>query len=243
MSERKDQRQENTGTAAEPSAEANAPPLEAGAAAPVTTAAQPTAEAGVVLSAPSEPIAVVPPKADTSFRFALLAACVALAAALGAVTGSLGTMKLASAPAAAEPPIRDTAQQAGVAKMMSELTALKAGVEASNRLAHTQFGKITESVSRLEQRIASATATPAPDITGSVTATNAVAKDASKPVVLEGWVLRDAYRGRALVENRQRVYEVVPGANLPGAGRIETITRQNGRWVVVTSKGLIVSMR
>jgi hypothetical protein len=30
---------------------------------------------------------------------------------------------------------------------------------------------------------------------------------------------------------------------LPGLGRIEAIRRQDGRWVVVTSKGTITSMR
>jgi hypothetical protein len=30
---------------------------------------------------------------------------------------------------------------------------------------------------------------------------------------------------------------------VPGVGRIETIKKQDGRWVVVTSRGLIVSMR
>ncbi len=73
--------------------------------------------------------------------------------------------------------------------------------------------------------------------------TTAAVKDQSKPVIVEGWVLRDIYRGRALVENHNGLYEVGPGGNLPGIGKVETITQQNGRWVVVTPKGLIVSMR
>jgi hypothetical protein len=35
--------------------------------------------------------------------------------------------------------------------------------------------------------------------------------------------------------------EVEPGDNLPGLGRIEAIRRQDGRWVVVTSKGVILT--
>jgi hypothetical protein len=35
--------------------------------------------------------------------------------------------------------------------------------------------------------------------------------------------------------------QVMPGDSLPGVGRVESIKRQDGRWVVVTSKGLIVT--
>ena len=37
--------------------------------------------------------------------------------------------------------------------------------------------------------------------------------------------------------------EVEPGTSLPGAGRVEEIRRQDGRWVVVTTKGMIVPAR
>ena len=61
---------------------------------------------------------------------------------------------------------------------------------------------------------------------------------------MNGWVLREVFRGGAMVENeRMGMFEVVPGANLPGLGKVETIRRQDGRWVVVTPKGFIVSQR
>jgi hypothetical protein len=58
---------------------------------------------------------------------------------------------------------------------------------------------------------------------------------------LEGWVLRDVDRGSALIGNRRGVYEVYAGDFIPGLGRIDAIRRQDGRWVVVTSRGLIVA--
>ena len=60
---------------------------------------------------------------------------------------------------------------------------------------------------------------------------------------VEGWVLRDVGRGGngALIESRRGVYEVYPGEPVPGLGRVDAIRKQDGRWVVVTSKGLIVS--
>lgn len=62
-----------------------------------------------------------------------------------------------------------------------------------------------------------------------------------KPVALEGWSLLEVYDGLALVEApNQRLHEIAPGRNLPGAGRVETIERRGRVWVVQTSKGLIV---
>ena len=58
---------------------------------------------------------------------------------------------------------------------------------------------------------------------------------------MEGWVLRDVGHGGALIESRQGIYEVYAGDVVPGLGRIDAIRRQDGRWVVVTSKGLIVA--
>ena len=62
------------------------------------------------------------------------------------------------------------------------------------------------------------------------------------PPVVEGWVVRRVFDGAALVESRRGVIEVEPGDHLPGIGRIHEIKRQDGRWVVVTAKGLIMSV-
>ena len=71
---------------------------------------------------------------------------------------------------------------------------------------------------------------------------SSVEKQAAKPAVIEGWRLVDFYAGRAVLEGRNgTLYEVVPGANLPGVGRIETIKRVNGKVIVTTTKGIIAS--
>jgi hypothetical protein len=54
-------------------------------------------------------------------------------------------------------------------------------------------------------------------------------------------VLREVDGGGALIEGRQGIYEVYAGDPVPGLGRIDAIRRQDGRWVVVTTKGLIVA--
>ena len=84
-------------------------------------------------------------------------------------------------------------------------------------------------------------------MTGSVAAVAPPATSASAgparaagPPVVDGWILRSVYNGAAIIQGRLGVVEVEPGDNLPGLGRIENIRRQDGRWVVLTSKGLIV---
>ena len=87
----------------------------------------------------------------------------------------------------------------------------------------------------------------AKDVTASITPPAAAAPaDGPKAEVarlptVEGWVLRDVARGVALIESRRGIYEVYAGDLVPGAGRVDAIRRQDGRWVVVTSKGLIVA--
>ena len=98
---------------------------------------------------------------------------------------------------------------------------------------------MAETLDRLERRPAAAPpVVAAPEVTGSTT----VEKQQGKPPVAEGWRLREFHAGRALVESRSgELYDVGPGSNLPGLGKVETIKREDGRVVVVTPKGIIVS--
>jgi hypothetical protein len=100
--------------------------------------------------------------------------------------------------------------------------------------------------------VAAAVTTVPKDVTGSIAppataatppqAPGATAKaDAGRLPTVEGWVLRDVGRGSALIESRRGLFEVYAGDPVPGLGRIDAIRKQDGRWVVVTSKGLIVS--
>jgi hypothetical protein len=93
------------------------------------------------------------------------------------------------------------------------------------------------------------------ETTGSVTQTSSAASafgavrptvtpkpvDAGKLPIVQGWSLRDVNHGLALIEGRNGFYEVYAGDPIPGLGRVDSIKRQDGRWVVVTTKGLVVS--
>jgi hypothetical protein len=105
--------------------------------------------------------------------------------------------------------------------------------------ANAQLAKMAET---LERRAA---APAVPETTGSINKPAPVVLGAppaplQHPIV-QGWTLRRVYDGAALIEGREGVIEVEPGTTIPGLGRIEEIKRQDGRWVVFTSKGLIVS--
>ena len=62
-----------------------------------------------------------------------------------------------------------------------------------------------------------------------------------KPAIIDGWVLRRVFNGEvALLESRHGMIEIEAGDSLPGVGRVQEIKRQDGRWVVVTAKGMIL---
>jgi hypothetical protein len=198
-------------------------------------------------------------------RYAPLAAAVVFAVVLGALAGAAttaGLMRDSLPPPsiAAADATRDL--QKTVAQLSSELATLKSGIASAQRSTTSQFGKladrldrtekaqaepaaklakIQESVERLDKRQQQAMASA--DVTGSVTPKPGALtpKDQAHPPIAEGWRLRDYYAGRAVLESRNgTLYEVGPGANVPGLGKIESIKRENGK-VVVLAKGGIVT--
>lgn len=203
--------------------------------------------------------------------YAPLAAAVTCAIAIGAVAGAATTSTLmretSPAPATAEV---TSAIQTSVAQLNSELAALKSGIASAQRNSATQFGKLTERLDRSEKAQAepaaklaklqdkiqetldrldrrpqqtAAVSAAAADITGSIAPPKTVpAKEESRPQIAEGWMLRDFYDGRAILESRSgTLFRVSPGSNVPGLGRIQSIKRENGKVVVVTANGVIAA--
>jgi hypothetical protein len=166
----------------------------------------------------------------------------AFAEALGRLDHELTLLKagIGSATASSE-------QVARIAERMDRTE--KAQAEAGTKLA-----RATDALDRMERRLAASPTNSPGDITGAIAEPRAAAgaamsgdgkravpaAGATMPIV-EGWVLRDVYRGAAMIQGRAGIIEVVPGDHLPALGRIEAVQRHDGRWVVVTSRGLIVS--
>ena len=198
-------------------------------------------------------------------RFTLLAASLALAAALGGMVGTLGALGLARPNPAPVVAVARTgveefqALKENVVQARVELAALKASIETGNRNAGAQLTKIGERIERVERlqsepaaklskavdtldRLARAEGLSSKDATGSVAPPPAIAGQVGKAI--DGWVVRDVRRGTAFIEGRMGVIEVDQGDIVPGIGRVDAIRKQpDGRWVVVTTRGNIMSAR
>ena len=61
--------------------------------------------------------------------------------------------------------------------------------------------------------------------------------------MVTGWTIHDFRNGYVFVANHGEVYQAQLGAPLPGLGPVQSIKRQDGRWIVLTPRGIIVSMR
>jgi len=203
---------------------------------------------------------------DNSSRLRLSprASAVVSAAAIGGLAGALATVGI-SRWMAPEPvvPSYYSALAEALGRVDHELTALKSATESSAKATDQQMARIAERLDRAETAQAEAGAKAAKaadsadqmvrrlasvsgDITDSHASTTAhpVSADSKQPPptpVIDGWVVRDVYHGAALIEGHGGMIEVLPGDSLPGLGRIQQVRRQDGRWVVITSRGQIVS--
>ena len=224
----------------------------------------PNDEAAYGEAAKEEPSATAAPAGQPrSWRFAMLAATIAIAAAVGSFVGSLtgaGVGRLV--PEAA--PITNTADAGSILRAvkseLAELSAMKSNLDGSIRNANTQFVAIAERLDRVERAATNPAAqlahiadavdrlnkiNAAPETTGSIAPmTTPPAEPKIVDRIVEDWVVQDVHGDRALVEGRNgSLFEVGAGSILPGVGRVEAVKRQDGQWVVVTARGLITSGR
>jgi hypothetical protein len=157
--------------------------------------------------------------------------------------------------------IRDTVAQLrrNVAALSSDVATNRSALDAANKTASDRFGRFVQTLDRIErdqstsatkiermaeQKAQVARAEPAAtssEITGTV-------QQQPQPTnvrrqVIAGWSVRRAYEGVAILEGQSGVIEVVLGQEVPSLGRIEEIKHENGRSVVLTSKGVILSAR
>jgi hypothetical protein len=203
-------------------------------------------------------------------RLGALAAVVALAAVAGALGGAVATASLGHFGGNDTASVADHALEASVARLDADIQALKVGADHASRLGMTQFNKTSERLDKVEKAqlepaaklaklseaveklhaappVAAAAAAPQPaaakETTGSISPPAAAAPkvEVARLPTVEGWSLRDVANGGALIEGRQGIFEVYAGDPVPGLGRIDAIRKQDGHWVVVTSRGLIVA--
>ena len=220
-------------------------------------------------AAKEEPSAATAPAAQPrSWRFAMLAATIALAAAVGSFAGSLTGAGVGRLMPEAKPSA-STADAASILRalksQLAELSAMKSNLDGSVRNANTQFVAIAERLDRVERAATNPAAqlahiadavdrlnkiNAAPETTGSIApmTTAPMTTPPAEPKIVEriveDWVVQDVRGDRALVEGRNgSLFEVGAGSILPGVGRVEAVKRQDGQWVVVTARGVITSGR
>ena len=202
-------------------------------------------------------------------RISALAAVVALAVVAGALGGALATAGLAHLVGDDATSAGNRALEASVARIDADILALKASVEQTSKLGTIQFNKTSDRLDKVEKAQAepaaklaklsdavdrlraappvvpaavAAAPVAAKEVTGSISPPASAPKaEVARLPTVEGWVLRDVADGAALIEGRRGMFEVYAGDPVPGLGRVDAIRRQDGRWVVVTSKGLIVA--
>jgi hypothetical protein len=211
-----------------------------------------------------------PAAPSRSSRFALLAASVAIAAAVGSYVATLtavGIGHVFSASAAPVPgaSIADANNVMHALKSeLAELASLKANLDGAARNANAQFTAIADRLDRVEHAQADPAAklahisdtvdrldkiSAAPETTGSIApgaASPAAAPTEAKITdrILQDWIVQGVHGDRALVESRYGgEFLVGAGSMLPGLGRVDAVKRQDGQWVVITAHGLIMSGR
>ena len=156
-------------------------------------------------------------------------------------------LRAAQASAASQAAARDNTASVPQAVGAINAAAPPAGV-ASRQEASRQEASRTEPVRTEPSRTEASRTEPGRTDSARAEAARAEAARAeaaraetNKPKVVEGWVLRDVGRGGALIEGRGGLYEVYAGDPVPGLGKVDAIRKQDGRWVVFTTKGLVVS--
>jgi hypothetical protein len=198
----------------------------------------------------AEAVTASPPAASP--RFLLLAATVAFAASFGSFVGSVSGSGFvhylspsASQPATESASASDTSHT--LKQQLADLAAIKANLDAASRSTTSQFAKLSDRLDHIDQHAAAA------ETTGSIAAATPPASASTVPAIepaksadriLPDWVVQDVQNGRALVESRNGgMFDVGAGSFLPGVGRIDSIKRQDGQWIVLTARGTITSGR
>jgi hypothetical protein len=241
-----------------PSAEPVLEPIAELPPEPVADVHAPAAESGIQIIWPTFNVPKLRPRQK---RYALLAASVVFAGALGAIIGATASGAFRTAPPQISVGAIDEqmTMEQSIARLNREIAALKTNLDTTAKAAHTQIAKISERADRIERNVS------AELVTGSISAPQTVpatpvptpvprpapriaavetAPVPMRPQILQDWAIREARDGYVYVQGRGGdVFQVVPGAPLPGLGPVESIKRQDGRWVVTTPKGIIISMR
>lgn len=187
-------------------------------------------------------------RSETGWRLvaapAFLAVAVTFAAGAGAALSPLIGQAISPARAAEAPVAGELATAVG--RLSVELAALRTSVEGATSEQSGGLAGIAQRLDRLEgwqSALAAKVAKlpeardPTPQVSREITGAIAAARDSG----VDGWVVRSAGNGRAIIEGRGNLFQVAPGSQIPGVGTVKDIVQQSGRWMVVTTAGVIAA--
>lgn len=151
--------------------------------------------------------------------------------------------------------------RASSATLISELgngfERLNGSVERSQRELVAKLDQIQQRLERLENQFSSASSTghaqplekpaatknaPLPVQPSAPAITAGTPKPRTEPAQMkriESWEVVEVLDGAATLAGPRGIIEVSSGDVVPGLGRVESISRRGGRWVVATSRGVI----
>ncbi|MEA2841139.1 MAG: hypothetical protein QOF41_2469 [Methylobacteriaceae bacterium] len=147
-----------------------------------------------------------------------------------------------------------TATRTDTANAIAQVSSAQSSKGVSER-DQQRIEKLTERLDRLERQTADQTpiaaVPPKAEAPKPVTLQDphalptpaevaaAVQKAEPKAKLIHNYVVREVADGVALIEGPDGLREVWPGRGIPGAGKVTSIEKQAGKWVVITSEGLI----
>ena len=147
----------------------------------------------------------------------------------------------------------------------AELDALRARLDRGDRTDPAATGPVITKLQELNERldriersaaVAALSKVPQPAVTNNAIpgttpttpaptgAAAAAAKSRDDALTAEtnkipNWVLREVIDDTAILQGPRGIIEVSTGDLIPGVGRVQSIAKKGGRWIVATSKGII----
>jgi prefoldin subunit 5 len=127
------------------------------------------------------------------------------------------------------------------------IATLSGKVDRIQREPEAKLSQVIDRLDRMEHQLAAPPPPPQPSKPPQVSAASAKPADdidaPKKPRLITNWIVREVYDGTALVESPRGAIEVAPGEMIPGAGRVKSIERRGSGWIVITSEGIVDSVR
>jgi len=118
--------------------------------------------------------------------------------------------------------------------------------ELNERLDRIERSAAVAALSKVQQPVVAnssmpdtTTAAPSRDLAAAT-----APKSEDKPLIPEdkkipNWIVREVINGTAILQGPRGVIGVSTGDLVPGVGRVQSIARKGGRWIVATNKGVI----